>query len=801
MKVPLKWLKDYVDIDLPAEELASRLTTAGLEVSNIQVIGGSWDNVVVGRIAGVNPHPNADRLRLATVDLGGKQMTVVCGAPNLNVGDNIAFAFVGARLIDGHTDQLTELKPAKIRGVASEGMVCSEKELGISDEHQGILVLPPEYEVGRPLAEYLGDVVFDINITPNRADCLSVMGIAREVAALTGKKFRMPDLSYPEMKKTAASLAEVEIKAPDLCPRYCATVIEGIKIAPSPRWMQDRLTACGMRPINNVVDITNYVMLEMGQPLHAFDYQEIRGHKIIVRRADDGEIMYTLDDQERKFNRDTLLIADADRAVAVAGIMGGLSSEVVNSTTTILLESANFSEAVIHRGSQLLKLSSEASARFEKGLNPDLALMASKRATQLIAELGGGKAAKGIIDAYPGQPERKPVSIRSRDVTRLLGVELDLDAILRSLQALGLDCLKDSSAGSVLVQKPWWRNDINCTADLVEEVARVTGYDNIPTTILSSALPSGGGSALVPFRQEVRELLVACGFQEIISYPLTSVENLQKLYPDASSTGLEPLKIANPMSRDLEFLRTNMRMGVLSVLSRNQRNRETNIRLFEMGKIYLPRKRDLPQEKELICGLIDSVVPETYWQGKASSADFYTAKGVVEAILSRYGIQAQFTDCADGGLNPAKSADITAGDDRIGVVGEVHPRIIANFDITDPAYLFEIDLARLLSLASAQKVYKSASKYPSMVRDVALILDSDITFGNVADIIRNFQLVSDVFLFDMYAGEQIPAGKKSMAFRITYQADDRTLNDREVDGVTEGILTKLARETGAKLRS
>ncbi len=801
MKAPLKWLKEYVDIDLPPAELASRLTTAGLEVSGMQVIGGSWDNVVVGKISGINPHPNADRLRLATVDLGDRQMTVVCGAPNLSVGDNIAFAFVGARLVDGHSGELTELKPAKIRGVASEGMVCSEKELGISDEHEGILVLPPEYEIGKPLSDYLCEVVFEIDITPNRADCLSVMGIAREIAAQTGKKFRMPDLSYPEMDKTVESCAEVEIQAPDLCPRYCATVIEGIKIAPSPRWMQDRLTACGMRPINNIVDVTNYVMLEMGQPLHAFDYQEIRGHKIIARRAAEGEVMYTLDDQERKFNRDVLLIADAKRAVAVAGIMGGLSSEVVRSTTTILLESANFSQAVIHRGGQFLKLSSEASVRFEKGLNPDLALMASRRATQLMAGLCGGEAAKGIIDAYPGQPERKPVLIRSKDVSRLLGIELDLDSILKSLEALGLDCRKDAGTDSLLVQKPWWRNDINCTADLVEEVARVTGYDNIPFSMLSSSLPGGEGSVSVPFRQEVSEMLVACGFQEIITYPLTSIEVLQKLSPDLNLTGTEPLKIANPMSRDLEFLRTNIRMGVLSVLSRNQRNRENNIRLFEIGKVYLPRKRDLPQEKELICGLIDSVIPETHWQNKTSAADFYTAKGVVETILTRYGILAQFVACTDVGLNPARSADITVGNDRIGVIGEVHPRVLANFDITDTAFLFEIDLAKLMSLAAARTIYKPGSKFPATVRDIALIVDSDVTYSGITSAIKSFQLVSDVFLFDMYAGEQIPDGKKSMAFRIIYQAADRTLNDNEVDGVQKSILTRLAKEAGAKLRS
>ncbi len=450
-------------------------------------------------------------MRLATVDMGKGRQTVVCGAPNLVVGDKIAFAFAGARLIDGHSGKAEELKPAKIRGVESSGMICSEKELGMSENHEGILVLPADFEIGKPLKDYLGDAIFDIDITPNRADCLSVMGIAREVAALTGKPFRMPDLSYAESDKAVGSYASVEIEAPDLCPRYCATVIEGITIGPSPRWMQDRLTACGARPINNIVDVTNYVMLEFGQPLHSFDYKQVRGNKIIVRRAAEGETMYTLDEQERKFDSNILLIADAERPVAVAGIMGGLSSEVREFTTSILLESANFNQAAIHHGSQELKLGSEASVRFEKGLNPGLAIMAARRATQLIAQLGGGKAAKGIIDVYPGKKDGKPVAVNGHDVKRLLGIDMKLDRIRECLELLGLSCRK-GDAGNVLVDDPWWRNDINCTADLVEEVARITGYDNIPETMLSSSLPCGSSAPIVSFRQELKEMHGRCRF-------------------------------------------------------------------------------------------------------------------------------------------------------------------------------------------------------------------------------------------------------------------------------------------------
>jgi len=800
MKVPLKWLKDYVDIDIPVAELAGKLTLAGLEVSGLTVIGGSWDRVIVGRILAVDPHPNADRLRLARVDLGNRQITVVCGAPNLVVNDNIAFALVGASLIDGHTGKVEELKPAKIRGVVSEGMICAEKELGISDNYEGILVLPQEYEIGKPLADYLGDVILDIDVTPNRADCLSIMGIAREVASITGNPFRMPDLAYKEGSKEVGSYASVEIKDPDLCPRYCASIVDGITIGPSPAWMQDRLSACGARPINNIVDVTNYVMLEFGQPLHAFDHREIRGHKIIVRRASDGETMYTLDEVERKLSSDILLIADAERAVAVAGIMGGLSSEVRDSTTTILIESANFSQAAIHHGSQELKLGSEASARFEKGLNPELAMRAVKRATQLMAQLGGGKAARDIIDVYPGRKERKPIPVSENDVKRTLGMAVSEDSIRKCLESLGLHCSKGGK-GSILVDPPWWRNDINIAADLVEEVARATGYENIPESMLSSSLPTGESAPVVAFRRKLQDILAGCGFQEIITYPLTSLEVLGKLSPAPEIPGVEPLRIANAMSRELEYLRTSLRTGALSVLARNQRNRENNIRLFEISRIFLPRPKDLPLENEILCGLVDTVAPEMFWQSKPVPVDLYFVKGIVDTLLDRLGIKALYLPGNDITLSPAKNADIMVDSVKIGVIGEVHPAVLTRFDIAEPAFLFELDVDKLLTLSSKPLVYKAASKYPGIMRDIAILLDAGIDYQKIVDIVKGFGLVSDMQLFDLYMGEQVPEGKKSIAFRLTYQAADRTLKDEEVDKVQKRILAQLSKELGATLRS
>jgi len=450
MKVSLNWIKQYVDISLPAKEVADRLTMAGNEVKGLQVIGEDWEGIVVGRITAVNPHPNADRLTLVTIDHGSGEETVVCGAPNVAVGARVAYAPVGARLVDPHTGELATLKSARIRGVVSSGMACSEKELGISEEHEGILVLPEDVEVGRPLADYLGDVILNMDVTPNRPDCLSMVGIAREVAALTGQSVRLPDDAYPESDIAIKDRASVEITAPDLCPRYCASLITGVTVAESPRWMQERLISYGMRPINNIVDVTNFVMLEYGQPLHAFDYEEITGQKIIVRRAGEGEVIVSLDGVERVLSGDMLVIADAERAVAVAGVMGGANSEVSGFTTTILLEAASFNPRSIHYTGRTLEMPSEACMRFERGISPGLTMPALRRATQLIAELGGGQVAKGIIDVYPGRVEREPLAISTGEVKRVLGVEFSREQIEGALTALSFECRPGATDSEVV---------------------------------------------------------------------------------------------------------------------------------------------------------------------------------------------------------------------------------------------------------------------------------------------------------------------------------------------------------------
>ncbi len=795
MKVSLNWLRDYVDITLPLKDLAHRLTMSGTEVKGTESTGQTWDNIVVGQITAVEPHPNADRLKLVTVDLGVEQSKVVCGAPNVRVGDKVPFARVGAQLIDGHTGELVQLKPAKIRGIVSEGMACSEKELGISDRHEGLMVLPPEAPLGIPLADYLGDATLDLDVTPNRPDCLSVIGIAREVSALTRQEMHLKPPHYREEGPMIEQLVSVEITDADLCRRYCASLIEGVKVAPSPPWMQRRLNACGMRPINNIVDVTNYVMLEYGQPLHAFDFRQIRGGQIIVRRASEVDNITSLDGVERILNPDMLVISDSQFPVAIAGVMGGADSEVIAPTTSVLLESANFNPVSIRRTSTNLKLRSEASLRFERGISPELTLPALKRATQLILELAGGKAAKGVIDVYPGRREVKPILLHTSWVKRLLGIELKREQIVEILTSLGFECQPTNSL-EIEVTNPYWRMDVKGAADLVEELARIIGYDYIPATMLSSQLPRYQPAPLISFREKLRDLLVGCGFQEVITYSLTSQERLAKIILPGHS-----LRVANPLTTEQEYLCTSLRPNLLALLSANQKHEEGGIRLFEIGKVYLPREKDLPEERQMLVGVLSGPRVERSWLGEKGWLDFFDAKGVIETLLGRVGIEADFEAEKEETLHPGRAAKIVVNHHVVGVIGELHPGVVESFDLLPQTVaLFELEIEKLLPCVSLGGKYHPLSRFPGSVRDIAVVVDTEVPAKKVQDIIRSFPLVSRVSLFDLYTGEQVPPGKKSLAFRIVYQSPTHTLTDEELEKVEREILAKLSQEVGATLR-
>jgi len=821
MRVPLSWLKEYVDIVLPLPELAKRMTLAGLEVAAIETIGAEWDRdkIVVGEIMEVHPHPNADRLTIAVVNHGADQPeAVVTGAANIKVGDRgvkVAFARSGAKLIDGYSEErrYVTLKPTKIRGVLSAGMVCSEKELGLSDEHEGILILDNEAPVGLPLQDYLGDTVLDIDLTPNLGRCLSIIGVAREVAVLTGQRLK---LTEPAMKAEGAPIAdqiEIEIADPDLCPRYSATLIRGVKIGPSPLWMQRRLHAAGMRPINCIVDVTNYVMLEWGQPLHAFDYDRLRGRKdserpvIIVRRARPGEKITTLDGVERELTSDMLLITDGGGAVAVAGVMGGLESEINMSTTNVLLESANFNNINNRRTSELLKLPSEASLRFGRGVPPETTVLAAQRASELMRQLAGGVIAAGIADAYPVKRLPRVIDLAPTEVERLLGIELSRQHIVDILESLGFACAPGRDRALVHVTVPYYRLDVEIPADLVEEVARIVGYDKIPSTLLRDELPPQRRNLSLEGEQRVRDILIGCGLTEVITYSLTNLESVAKL--DPAQRAIDPaayVRLANPLSCDREYMRRTLMNSLLETLRDNLRF-TNRVAIFEVARVYLPQPgQELPDEPRRL-GIVMSGPrhPVTWAKVASETLDFYDLKGVVEALLDRL----HLTDCIfvpteHVTFQSGRVAKLLIGSTEIGVLGEVHPLVRESFDLpAQRVCLLEFDLETLLAKVPSSYYYQPLSRFPAVTRDLALIVDESIPAVQVRDAIARAggRLLQKIELFDVYRGVQIPAGKKSLAYTLAYQAMDRTLTDEEVNKLQARIQRVLEKQLGAQLRA
>jgi phenylalanyl-tRNA synthetase beta chain len=606
----------------------------------------------------------------------------------------------------------------------------------------------------------------------------------------------LPQLHYEQRGDPIEKTVAVEIADADLCSRYCASLISGLKVSTSPSWLQQRLLACGMRPINNIVDVTNYVMMEWGQPLHAFDYAKVQGKRIVVRRARGGEVITTLDGVERELGGDMLVIADVQSPVAIAGVMGGADTEVARETTTVLLESANFNPTSVRRTCAHLPLHTEASLRFEKGISPELPLLALQRATQLLLELAGGQAASGVIDVYPVKVEPKSISFSTAQVKRLLGIDLEIHRIVKVLNSLGFRCESAGLASELLVAVPYWRGDVRLAADLVEEVARIIGYESLPTTMLGSPLPRRQPDPMIPLKERIRDILVACGFQEVVTYSLTSQEMLQRTAPTPA-----PLRIANPMTREQEYLRTTLRAGLFTTLSSNQKREGSGIRLFEVGKIYLPREGDLPEEREMLVGVLSGPRQELSRLGGMDPLDYFDAKGVVESLLSRLGARAEFEVVADEGLHPGRKTGIILDGDRIGVIGELHPRVRESFDLLGPVYLFEIDVAKLLPHSTRPYRYQTISRFPGVVRDLAIVVDDQLPSQKAQDIIQGFPLVSQVTLFDLYVGPPIPQDKKSLAYRAVFQSPTHTLTDEEVDRVQQEILDRLYRELGAALRS
>jgi phenylalanyl-tRNA synthetase beta chain len=800
MKVSYNWLKEFIDLDASPEEVAYKLTLSGSEVENIEVLGSNLDKIVVGEIKKLEKHPQAEKLSICQVDIGNEIKQIICAAANIRIKQKAATALVGATLPGG-----LKIEKATLRGVDSYGMLCSEKELCLGEDSEGIMVLDSDSKVGQKLSEALdlSDFVFDIALTPNRADCLSILGIAREVAALFDKKLRKPEINLTEIEEEASSRVKVTIDDPLACPRYVCRIIRDVKIEPLPFWIKRRLMSCGIRSINNVVDVTNYVMLELGHPLHAFDFDLFPQAEVLVRRAKKEECFITLDQVERKLNPEILLITDGKKPVAIAGIMGGLESEVSDYTKNVLLESAYFDPKVIRRGRLFLGISSESSQRFERGTDPNNASFAADRAAFLIQKMAKGEVLKNLVDNYPKPIAPVKIGLREKRVNQILGTELNRKQIRDFLQSLELNV----SEGTALVGKendnleveiPTFRPDLTREIDLIEEVARIYGYDGIKTSLRA-------GGNLVTFippeeklLKKVKEILVGLGFFEVITNNLVDPKSLEKLSPDKKM-----LLIENPLSEDLSALRTTLIHNLLNIVSHNKKRKEAQVRIFELNKIFLRKGKGLPQEKYKLTLALSGSNNPLFWGEEEKPVDLFSLKGAVESLLESLSIPLTALVPKENPVFPAGGCfEIRVKDTNLGVLGEVSEDVLTDFHIKDRVYMAELDFETLFSLVPQTQTFQDLPKFPPVDRDIALVLDEQIFAGDVMGKIRKVgkDSIESLSLFDCYRGKQIPAGKKSLAFAIRYRSKEKTLTDEEVAEIHSKITELLEKEFNAKLR-
>ena len=811
MKVPMRWLRDFVDTGLSAKDLAHRLTMAGLEAEKVEMIGDGWQNVFVGHVDAVERHPDADRLVLATVSAGEHHLTVVTGAPNIAAGQIVPLALAGARLIDGHAEGQVykTLKPGVIRGVRSEGMVCSEKELGLSDEHEGIMVLEADAPLGVPLTDWLGDTVIEFEITPNLVHAFSVLGIAREAAAVTARDASLPPL-YDLAQAPPGAIDLVTIEAEDLCPRYAAVVFDNVTIGPSPAWLQRRLTAAGVRPINNIVDVTNYVMLEFGQPLHAFDADKLRGGCIVVRRARSGEKLETIDHVERPLDPEMLIISDAEGAVAVAGVMGGVESETTDTSSRILLEAANFDMKSVRKTARALKMRSDASARYERGLDPNQVSEAVARATQLILELSPGATVSAFADVYPRPRNPMPLSVPFSEIERLLGVPIAPDIVQSVLERLGFSPTVSEDAIDVLV--PTWRSDVTMGADIVEEVARIVGYDTLPETLPTGETPPVRRDPMYVFQTDARRVLAGQGFWETISYVTVGSGELLKLGNDRGATpGVHSIaidaavRLRNPMQAERDIMRPTLLPSILETASRNLKH-ERSVRLFEIARVYLPSTTDLPVEASslalVLAGKRDTL---DRFADPVAELDFFDGKGAIEVLLQRLGVRnASFRSETLPAFHPGRTAGIYVDESRVGLVGELRPDRALGFDIETPRVVVaELDLDALLALAEPVRSGITSPRFLPAEQDFAVVVDDAVPASDVLAALRAGAgpLASGFALFDVYRGPQLGEGRKSLAYRIAFTAPNRALTDAELGKVREKIGKTLRQMVQGELRA
>lgn len=807
MNTALSWIKAYVpDLDVTAQEYTDAMTLTGTKVEGFERLDKNLEKIVVGQIRSIERHPDADKLIVCQVDIGaGEPVQIVTGAPNVKTGDKVPVVLDGGKVAGGHDggplpEDGIEIKKGKLRGIESNGMMCSIEELGSDRDmyplapESGIYILPEDTRVGADAVEVLGlrDVVFEYEITSNRVDCYSVVGIAREAAATFGKEFHPPVVKPTGNNEDINDYLKVRVENPELCPRYCARMVKNIKLAPSPEWMQRRLAASGIRPINNIVDITNYVMEEYGQPMHAFDYDTLAGHEIVVKCAKDGDVFQTLDGQERKLDGTILMINDGEKEVGIAGIMGGENSKITDSVSTMVFESACFNGTNIRLSAKKVGLRTDASGKYEKGLDPNTAKEAVNRACQLIEELGAGEVIGGIIDIYSQKREENRVPFDPEKINRLLGTDIAEDTMISYFRKIDLGY--DPCSKEVIV--PTWRQDLYRMADLAEEVARFYGYDKIPTTLPSGEATTGKLPYELRIQEVARETAEFCGFSQGMTYSFESPRVFDKLMIPADSRLRRTVEISNPLGEDFSVMRTTPLNGMLTSLSTNYNRRNKDVRLYEMANVYLPKAMpltELPDERM------------QFTLGMYGEGDFFTMKGVVEEFFDRVGMNKKPHYDPNGDhpyLHPGRKADIVYEGVTVGYLGELHPDVADNYKIGDRAYVAVIDMPSVIPFTTFDRKYTGIAKFPAVTRDISMVVPKNVLVGQIEDVIeqRGGKVLEGYNLFDIYEGAQVLAGHKSVAYSITLRAKDHTLEEKEVTSVMNKILNGLS-NLGIELRA
>lgn len=812
MKVSYQWLSEYIDLSgLTAEELAEKMTRGGIEIDGVESLNKGVTGVVVGHVVSKEKHPDADKLNVCKVDVGtGEELQIVCGAKNVDAGQLVPVAVIGAVLPGDF-----KIKRAKLRGVESQGMICSAKELGLNDkllpkeQQEGILVLPESTRIGTQIEALLGidDEVLELDLTPNRSDCLSMLGVAYEVGALTGREVKLPDNTVHDAALETKGLVSVAVEAPEQCPHYAARYIKDVKIGASPAWLQNRLMAAGIRPINNVVDVTNFVMLEYGQPLHAFDADRVPGGSIVVRMAREGETLVTLDDQERKLEPHMLIITDGNEPIALAGVMGGASTEVTAATTNILLESARFDGGTVRKTSRQLGLRSESSIRFEKEVDPSNVIPALDRAASLIASLADGLATDGIVEASAKRPEPVIVEVTLDRINGYLGTELsslEIRAILGRLQFE----YEAGASGAFRIEVPARRGDITRAVDIIEEVARLHGYDNIPTTPIYGDVIPGSLTKPQAIRRELRKRLADSGMHEVVSYSFTSPARTE-LFPGLTD-GARAVSLAMPMSEERSVLRTTLIAQLVETAIYNGNRKNHSAAIFEIGSVFHTDEETLtrlPREKHRFAALLTGNRTEAGWNGKAAAYDFYDAKGIVETIATVLGLADKLTyaPAQPEHFHPGRTAAIMleteTGPTAIGYVGQLHPANQVEWELAD-TYAIELALEPIYEYASFDIEYRTLPRYPAMERDIAVVVDEDVAAGSLTKAAADTagELLESIRVFDVYTGERLGAGKKSVALSLVYRHAERTLTDDEVTSLHAEVVEQLTQSFGAELR-